>query len=379
MGKAIASLRAGAVIGVVGAGTMGAGIAQLAVEHDHEVVLNDVDEPAIDRGRARIRAGLARRAAKSNLDEAATARWLDGRLALVRDAHTLDAVGAEAEIVVEAALEDLGLKREIFRALDAAALPDSILASNTSALSIAEIAAVTARPERILGLHFFNPAPVMALVELVVTERTDPDIANRAAALVTGWGKVVVRSADAPGFIVNRVNRPFTLVALGLLDAGEARIAEIDGALRAARYPMGPFELMDFTGLDVTLAASHGIHEGFARLGDSGADRFRPSAIQQRLVDEGRLGRKAGRGFYTYDRDGRPIAPEADVDAPARRRPRLAPAEIVARIENAILDEARRMADAGLATADDIDLALKLGAGHPLGPFERAAGRAGRE
>ena len=215
---------AGEIVGVVGVGTMGAGIAQLALEHGHEVVIHDVDAGALARGRERIREGLARRAAKLGLDADSIDDWVEGRLEVVREAETIALLGGQVDVVIEAAIEDLGLKREVFRALDAAADPRAMLATNTSALRVAAIAAVVARPERVLGLHFFNPAPVMPLVEVVAAPATDPAVADAATRLVTEWGKTPVRSADAPGFIVNRVNRPFTLEALRMLEGGEATV-----------------------------------------------------------------------------------------------------------------------------------------------------------
>jgi 3-hydroxybutyryl-CoA dehydrogenase len=364
------------IVGIVGAGTMGAGIAQVALENGHEVVLHDVDEAAIERGVARVREGLARRAARLDLDADSIDDWVDGRLAGLRRAATIDALGAEAGIAIEAALEDVGLKQEIFRALDAALPADTILATNTSALSVARIAEAAARPDRVLGLHFFNPAPLMPLVEVVVTERTDPRVADRAQALMTAWGKTPVRCADAPGFIVNRVNRPFTLEALAILEAGEAGIEQIDNTIREAGYPMGPFELMDLVGIDVNLAAARGVHDGFLALGDPLADRFRPSPIQERLVAEGRLGRKSGAGFYAYD-DGRRGEPAAELGTTSRAGRGLDAAGIVERITLAIILEAYRMGDEGTATDDDIDTALRLGAGHLQGPFERVVGMGG--
>src|SRR6478672_2605296 len=349
------------VVGVVGAGTMGAGIAQLALEAGHEVLLNDVDEAAIERGRAKIRDGLARRAAKLDLDADTIDDWVEGRYDRLRDGHSLDAVGAEADVVIEAALEDLELKRTVFRALDAAAAPGAILATNTSALSIAAIADVTARPERVLGLHFFNPAPLMRLVEVVSGPATSPSVAARAAVLVASWDREPVAVVDSPGFIVNRVNRPFTLEALSALEAGEAGIEAIDAAIRAAGYPMGPFELMDLVGIDVNLAAARGVWEGFGR-----AERFRPSPIQERLVEEERLGRKSGHGFYRYG-DG--IRGSVDVGVPDV--PDTTAPDVAERIELAILAEAWRALGDGIATERDIDLAMRLGAGHRVGPFER--------
>jgi 3-hydroxybutyryl-CoA dehydrogenase len=350
------------LVGIVGAGTMGAGIAQVALENGHEVVVHDVDEEAIERGRARIRDGLGRRAAKLELDPDSIDDWVDGRLADLREAETLALLGAEVDVAIEAALEDLELKRDIFRALDAAADPDAILATNTSALSVAAIAEAVRSPGRLVGLHFFNPAPVMALVEVVLGPATDPAIADRAVALVEGWGKTAVRCADSPGFIVNRVNRPFTIEALRMLEAGEASVEAVDGAMRAAGYPMGPFELMDHVGLDVNLAAARGVWEGLGR-----PDRLRPSQIQERLVEAGRLGRKTGEGFYRW-RDGRRAEPAAEFAAlPADS---LGADAIAGRIGLCVINEAWHALGDGVATAGDIDLALRLGAAHPAGPFE---------
>jgi len=359
------------LVGVVGAGTMGAGIAQLALENGHEVVVHDVDEAAIERGRVRIRDGLARRAAKLELDADSIDNWVEGRLADLREAETLATLGAEVEIAIEAALEDLELKREIFRALDAAADPEAILATNTSALSVGAIAEVVQFPGRVVGLHFFNPAPVMALVEVVLGPATDPAIADRATALVESWGKKAVRCSDSPGFIVNRVNRPFTIEALRMLEAGEASVEAVDDAMRAAGYPMGPFELMDHVGLDVNLAAARGVWDGLGR-----PDRLRPSPIQERLVEAGRLGRKAGEGFYRW-RDGRRAEPVEEFAAlPAES---LGADEIADRIGLCVVNEAWHALGDGVATADDIDLALRLGAAHPAGPFDRTESMGGRE
>jgi 3-hydroxybutyryl-CoA dehydrogenase len=359
------------VVGVVGAGTMGAGIAQVALEAGHEVLLNDVDEAAIERGRERIREGLGRRAAKLDLDADSIDDWVDGRLARLRHAHSLDAIGSEAGVVVEAALEDLELKQTIFRALGAGAPGDAILATNTSALSVAAIAQSTTRPQRVVGLHFFNPAPLMPLVEVVATPATEPRIVDAATALVSAWGKTAVRSADSPGFIVNRVNRPFTLEALAMLETGTASIETIDEAMRSAGYPMGPFELMDLIGIDVNLAVATAIWEGFDR-----DDRFAPSPVQERLVEAGRLGRKSGRGFYVYDAGQRGSVDPELATAAKQQRPVESDA-IADRIALAIVNEAWRALGDGVAADSDIDIALRLGAAHPVGPFERTSSLGG--
>jgi 3-hydroxybutyryl-CoA dehydrogenase len=352
------------IVGVVGAGTMGAGIAQLALENGHEVVLHDVDEAAIERGRVRVREGLARRAARLDLDADSLDDWVDGRLAALRDGHSLDAVGAEAEIVIEAALEDLDLKQTIFATLDAAAGSEVILATNTSALSVAAIAARTRHPERVLGLHFFNPAPVMPLVEVVATPIVAAWAVDRATALVRGWGKTPVHCADTPGFIVNRVNRPFTIEALRMLEAGESSVGEIDAAVRAGGFPMGPFELMDLVGIDTNLAVARTIWEALGR-----PDRLRPSPIQEHLVEQGELGRKTLRGFYVYQDASAMVNPElAGVGSGA-----IGAGEILARIRSAIDAEARLAEAQGVATLDEIRLALRLGAGHPESTFDSDA------
>ncbi len=356
------------LIGVVGAGVMGTGIAQVALEAGDEVVLHDVDSAALARGRDRIADGLGRRATKALEDPAGIGDWVAARMARLRSAIVLDQLGDEVDVVIEAALESLELKETIFRTLDAVAAPDTILASNTSALAIASIAAATRRPERVVGLHFFNPAPLMALVEVVGGPATDPRVAAAATDLVTGWGKTAVRSADAPGFIVNRINRPFTLRALRLVEAGSATIEQIDAAIRAAGFPLGPFELMDLTGIDVTHAASTAIWEALGR-----PDRLRPSPLQAAQIGAGRLGRKTGSGFYRYDDRGR----RGTMTLATERGHATSPDEILDRIILPIVDEAAQAAAEGVASRADIDTALRLGAAHPVGPFARMSALGG--
>ena len=350
------------VVGVVGAGTMGAGIAQVCLQAGHDVLIHDVDEAAVDRARVRISEGLERLVARGKADPDAPPALL-GRL---RRAATLDALAAESDLVVEAALEELELKRTIFRALDAASPPDVPLATNTSALSVTAIAEATAAPGRVLGLHFFNPAPVMALVEVVAADRTDAAVVRLGLGFTAGLGKTPVTCRDSPGFIVNRVNRPFTLEALRMLEAREGSVEAIDEALEGAGYPMGPFALMDLVGIDVNLAVARALHQAFV------AERFRPSLIQAALVQRGRLGRKTGQGFYRYGSDGKAVAPAGDDVLPEPPAVSLPAQRIVERIEFAIVNEAYHAVGEDVAEPADIDLALRLGAGHPRGPFERA-------
>jgi 3-hydroxybutyryl-CoA dehydrogenase len=358
-------------VGIVGAGTMGAGIAQVALEGGWDVALHDPLAGATERARARIAEGLARRAVKvGHADPDSVDEWVAGRLAGLSIAPTMDATAEDSQLVIEAALEDLELKRGLFRELDAAADPATILASNTSALSIAKIAEATRAPQRVLGLHFFNPTPLLPLVEVVAGPRTTDDAVARASGFVEGWGKTPIRSADSPGFFVNRVNRPFTLEPLRLVHAGMATVEAVDAAMTDAGFPMGPFRLMDLIGIDVNLAAARGLWEGFGR-----APRFRPSPIQEELVRAGHLGRKSGEGFYRYGDGGKSLGTAARFAAPLRTRPGvepLAPEGIAERVILAIVNEAYRALGDRVAAAADIDRAMQLGANHPFGPFEWA-------
>jgi 3-hydroxybutyryl-CoA dehydrogenase len=258
----------------------------------------------------------------------------------------------------------MDLKRTIFTALGDAARGETILATNTSALSVTDIAEASGVPDRVVGLHFFNPAPLMPLVEVVGTSATSNRTLARATTFIESLGKEPIPTIDSPGFIVNRVNRPFTLEALRMLEAGEAGVESIDRAVQSAGYPMGPLTLMDLVGIDVNLAVATALWEGFDE-----AVRFAPSEIQRERVAAGSLGRKTGEGFYLYE-DGRQtgLAP-AFRDAPLGS---LADDEILERIELAIINEAYSAAGEGVAAPADIDRAMQLGANHPYGPFERA-------
>jgi len=346
-------------VGVVGLGAMGAGIAQLAIEAGYETIGREVTEELGTKARDRIAHFLQRKVDKEQITAEVRESALSS-LTLTTDLGDF----ADCDLIVEAIVEDLGPKLELFAELERIVRADTILATNTSALSVTEIAAATSTPERVVGMHFFNPAPLMPLVEVVRAPETDADSVTRATALMERWGKTPVVVADAPGFIVNRVNRPFTIEALRILEAGEAGISDIDAAIRAAGYPMGPFELMDLIGIDVNLAVATAIYEGLGS-----PDRLRPSPIQERLVEEGRLGRKTGAGFYAYH-DGQRGDAAADLAVAGGERS----TELVARIESAIAIEAELALGDEIATADSIDLALRLGAGHPSGPFE--SGRA---
>ncbi len=279
-------------LGVVGAGTMGAGIAEVSIGHGFSVVLYDVEERIVAGSHSRIRGGLERRARRegSAVDPAA----LLEHLTLTTRLEDV----AAGDVVIEAAPEDLTLKRDLFARLDTLAPSTTILASNTSSLSITALAAATSHQERVVGMHFFNPATVMALVEVIPGAHTSAETVEAALALARALGKTPVRAKDTPGFIVNRVARPFYLEALRLLGEGRASVEEIDRIMRlAGGFRMGPFELLDLIGLDVNLAVTKSIYEASGH-----QPRFRPHPLQEEMVETGLLGRKAGRGFYAYEK-----------------------------------------------------------------------------
>lgn len=347
---------------------MGTGIAQVALEGGWRVALHDAAPGATDRARERIRDGLARRAARSGVNADTLDEWIEGRLALLAQPTTAADAVVAAQLAIEAVVEDLDAKRRLFADLSEAASEDAILATNTSALSVTSIAEGAIRPERVVGLHFFNPAPLLPLVEVVAGRGSAAWAVERAAGIVEGWGKTAIRVADSPGFIVNRVNRPFTLESLRLLRSGAGTIESIDAALTGAGFPMGPFALMDLIGIDVNLAAARGLFDASGR-----PPRFRPSPVQEELVAAGRLGRKTGEGFYRYA-DGRSTGPAARFatvigHGPGSPAP-LDAATIAERVILAIANEAFRALGDGVAAEADIDLAMRLGANHPFGPFE---------
>ena len=347
-----------ATVGVLGAGTMGAGIAQVAIEAGLDVVAHDPVEGAVERARGRIDGFLRRKVEKGQL----TAGDADAALERIRAATGLEEVGG-VDLVVEAAPEDLELKRDLFRRLDAVADADTILATNTSSLSVGRIAAATAHPGRVVGMHFFNPVPLMALVEVVAGPLTDAAVADSVALLARRLGKTPVVAADTPGFIVNRVQRAYYLEAYRIHEAGLAPIDAIDDAMRGIGFRMGPFELADVVGTDVNLAAGTAIFDGY--YGDA---RYRPAQVQRRVVDAGRLGRKSGGGYYGYGADGTRGAPW-----PALGRAGLLPAldapQIEARVLACIVNEAASAVADGVAAPDAIDTAMRLATNWPEGPL----------
>ncbi|MEV6954103.1 3-hydroxyacyl-CoA dehydrogenase [Streptomyces sp. NPDC051183] len=298
-------------VAVVGAGTMGQGIAQVALLAGHRVLIYDINAALAADGVGMVQDRVERMAAKGRLDRAEA----EDAIGRIDSAAELSAL-AGAALVVEAVVEDVTVKRALFAALEEVVSPDALLATNTSSLSVTELAAGLAHPGRFLGLHFFNPAPLLPLVEVVSGFATDPAAADRAYATVLGWGKTPVRCADTPGFIVNRIARPFYAEAFAVYEEQGADPATIDAVLReSGGFKMGPFALTDLIGQDVNEAVTRSVWESFFR-----SPKFTPSLAQRRLVQSGRLGRKSGHGWFLYGPDAKASAPHTagPEDAPAK-------------------------------------------------------------
>ncbi|WP_238335687.1 3-hydroxyacyl-CoA dehydrogenase NAD-binding domain-containing protein [Serinicoccus kebangsaanensis] len=368
---------AGTTVAVIGAGAMGAGIAQVAAQAGHPVVLVDAQPDAADKALATLRQIFDKLVAKGKV----TREDADDTLERIRPHTTTDMTTIPpVDLVVEAVVEHLDVKRALFRQLESAQPASTVLATNTSSLSIDDIVGQAstghdaalhggtsppmARPERVIGLHFFNPPPLMKLVEVITGDGSGEGVLDAAAELMRRWGKTPVRCTSTPGFIVNRVARPFYGEAQRMLAEGLADPATIDGALRGAGFRMGPFELTDLIGQDVNLAVGESVWR------QTGEDpRYAPTDWQRDLVREGRLGRKSGRGVFEYA-DGRPVDARPDehqvqalVGGPLQTDP-------VARTLAMLVNEGVDLVHRGEATADDVDTAMKLGTNYPRGPFE---------
>ncbi len=356
---AMTTLSDNAPVSVIGAGAMGAGIAQVAATAGHPVTLVDAVSGAAEDGVARIIGNLQRLEAKGRLDSAR----LEAIAERLSTATRVEELPPSA-LVVEAVREDLAVKQQLFARLGATQPDDAVLASNTSSLDIAAIAEHTAYPGRVIGLHFFNPPPAMKLVEVIHGTQSDGDVSDAAADLMARWGKTPVRCTSTPGFIVNRVARPFYGEAQRMLMDGVADAATLDEALRRTGFLMGPLELTDFIGQDVNLAVGTSVWE------QTGRDpRYEPTALQQQLVAAGHLGRKSGQGVYRYGADGKPLDAEPDerrleeiVGGPMETDP-------VARTLAMLVNEAVDLVHRGEASAEDVDTAMRLGTNYPKGPI----------
>ena len=336
-------------IGVLGAGTMGAGIAQVAALGGYETRLYDAVPAAARAGAARLGEALA-----SGVARAALERGRGGNGGGPGRAGRRAGAAGRLPLLIEAAPEDLELKRALFAEAAAACGPDTVLATNTSSLRVAEIGVGVPGPERLVGMHFFNPPALMKLVEVVATAESSERALALATEVARGMGRTPIRAKDSPGFVANRLARPFFLESLRMLEAGVADAATIDRAVRGEGFRMGPFELVDLIGLDVNLEVAR----SFYRQGGE-PERWRPSPIQERLVAEGRLGRKSGAGYYSYPR------PEDEEEGAAEP-----PAEIVPRLYAQIANEAALAREEGVASPADMETAMRLGFNWPRGPLE---------
>lgn len=340
--------------GIIGAGAMGRGIAQVAATAGHEVFLYDNNPEALKRSRQKLEKILNRLVEKGKLP-AEEARRIMGRLHF---AETLS-IFKDADIIIEAIVEDLAIKKTVFEHLADIVSDDCIIATNTSSLSIAAIAGVCHLPERTIGIHFFNPAPLMRLVEIIPAVQTAPKTVERARSLIDSWGKTTVLARDTPGFIVNRIARPFYGEALRILEEGIADVPTIDWAMtELGGFRMGPFTLMDYIGNDVNYKVSETVFQAFYY-----DPRYRPSFTQKRLAEAGFLGRKSGRGFYDY-REGA-VQPEPTKD-------RTLGHKILDRILIMLINEAADAVYWNIASPEDVELAMTQGVNYPKGLLQWA-------
>ncbi len=335
--------------GIIGSGSMGAGIAQVAATAGHEVLIYDNNPTALERAKNSLLAILNKLAAKGKIDDR-TAKAIFGRIYFVDNLLAFTDCG----LVIEAIIEDLGVKKSVFGQLEDIVKQDCILATNTSSLSIAAIAAACRKPERVLGIHFFNPAPLMKLVEIIPAIQTDGEVVKNARLLIESWEKIVVLAKDTPGFIVNRVARPFYGEALRILEEGIADVATIDWAMtKLGGFRMGPFTLMDFIGNDVNYTVTETVFTAFYF-----DPRYKPAFTQKRLSEAGWLGRKTGRGYYNYAEGSQNPEPNRD---------EVLGKKILDRILVMLINEAADALYLNIASRDDIDLAMTKGVNYPKG------------
>lgn len=343
------SLDKKSTVGVVGAGTMGTGIAQIAATFGHKVFLYDAFPEQLKSSESGLIGILKRQVEKERM----TQEEVNSVLANIQYRDHINDFKS-CEFIFEAIVEDLQAKQDQLARIEAIVPKTSILATNTSSLSIASISSSLKYPERLLGLHFFNPAPLMKLVEVIPGISTSPQSVDRARSLVDSWEKISVLAKDTPGFIVNRVARPFYGEALRIYEEGIADHATIDWAMKEiGNFRMGPFELMDLIGHDINYKVTESVFREFYF-----DPRFRPSFAQKRLVESGRLGRKSGLGFYDYEKPDRNPKPKEDL---------MLGEQIVHRITAMLINEAADAVFMRVATAEDVDKAMQNGVNYPKG------------
>ena len=341
-------------VGIVGSGTMGKGIAQVAAQAGHETIVYDNRTEALEKAQQSLDATMKKLVDRGKFTADEAAQCLE-RIIFVDALDKLSPVG----LVVEAVIEDLNVKQQLFSRLESIVSNSCVLASNTSSFSIASIAGACESPQRVIGLHFFNPAPVMKLVEVVPAVQSSDSLAGQMVNLMNDWGKTPVIAKDTPAFIVNRIARPFYGEALRIFDEGIADGATIDWAMKEiAGFRMGPFELMDFIGHDVNYRVTESVFEAFYY--DS---RYKPSFTQKRWMEAGYLGRKSGRGYYDYSENAQNPEPNRDEELGNK---------IVERIVAMLMNEAIDALFWGIATAEDIELAMTKGVNYPKGLLQWA-------
>jgi len=335
-------------IAVVGAGTMGTGIAQVAASAGHEVTLVDTNKEALEGAEENLKKILTRLSEKGKIN-IEDAHLIFERIDFKNDLNTND-----YSIVIEAIVENLVIKKKLFSNLEAKLNNETIFATNTSSLSITAIASACQKPERVIGTHFFNPAPLLPLVEIVPGLTTNKEIIQKTKSLLDAWGKTTVIAKDTPGFIVNRVARPFYGEALRIYEEGIANVATIDWAMKElGGFKMGPFELMDLIGNDVNYEVTKTVFEQFYY-----DPRFKPSLAQKQLVDAKHFGRKSGKGFYDYSDNAENPSPNKDEKLGR---------EILNRILAMLINEAADAVFMNIASVEDIDLAMTKGVNYPKG------------
>jgi 3-hydroxybutyryl-CoA dehydrogenase len=335
-------------VSVIGAGTMGAGIAQIASTNGHEVCLYDSFDGAIENAEKKLIKILNRLVEKERITKEENKNILD-RINFSKEIKEVEGSG----LIIEAIIENLDIKQKIFSEIEKIVDDKCILASNTSSLSIASIASACNKAERVIGVHFFNPAPLMPLVEIIPAVQTSKTTLNNTKSIIDSWGKVTVIAKDTPGFIVNRVARPFYGEALRIYEEGIADFATIDWAMREiGGFRMGPFQLMDYIGNDINYTVTETVFTSFYF-----DPRYKPSFTQKRMMEAGYLGRKTGRGYYDYSNEDIVIANE-DRDLGKK---------ILWRVLSMLINEAADALFLNIATKEDIDLAMTKGVNYPKG------------